>query len=680
LLLKIFIIIDVLNGAIQMAIQFQFFMSRDPFLHEIHLKKTDNEKKRIVSSFPQLNPDACFDDIRTLCLLIDQIQQAVNSNSIEGTRDYFEGQLKGNKALPEEKRNQDSLINDLIFAATHTSCARNIKNAPYHFFNQVNRTQTISNILSKIKKNYILEENFLYIGETKSGKAYGRGKHTASSGIIYEGAWQKGRQIGPSIIRIPGSPRRNGCTYEVIWTKKRTTAPKAKITWDDGTTYEGPLNGHFRPHGFGKKTFPDKCIYEGEWKNGEPDGFGTMIYPGMTPLKGTWYRGVLKKWEPTVQKPDTIEQIEQRVYVHSLKKIAGTHKAKGIPIEAIIDQFKFFVGFDPNNLSSNDQIDLVTQYVSSLDWFKKSDPPAQAGILKFIEVVKNRCFNCSAYNATPQANTAYMKEALSLFAQFIYFMNSPLISEKNKEDALKDFSHTDTNPMIFECSQSVPQRIAGILSIVKKNTIFSDPYCSQRDLLLESFVTEFIRMRADAHLPARIGSQVHFRPWLANFLAEKLKFHTSFESETDPYSFLTLENNMTYLMEDPYLSRVRIIRAIDLDELQLFFSAMIKEQYYAPNIESEVARFVQLLWPFKHKEKLEYKDIKIIEEQFFDELALNCPELEGIMPKYIVPVDPDDEDCTEYQLSEEIFDDLPFLLAHRLVSLGYYSDSAKGTS
>lgn len=663
-----------------MAIQFQFFMGRDSLLHEIHLKKTDNEKKRIVSSFPQLNPNARFEDILTLCHYIDQIQQAVNTNSIWGTKDYFEEQLKGNKALPEDFISHESLIEDLILAATHSSCARNIKNASYHFFDQVNRTQTISDILSKIKKNYIKTENFLYIGETKSGKAYGQGKHTTSGGVVYEGTWQKGRQIGPSIIRIPGSPGRNACTYEVIWTKKRTTAPKAKITWGDGTIYEGPLNGHFRPHGFGKKTFPDGRIYEGEWKNGEPDGFGTMTYPGMTPLKGTWYRNVLKEWESTVQKSDTLEQSYQRDYVHNLKKIPGTHKTKGIPIEVIIDQFKFSVGFDPNNLSSSDQINFVKQYVSSLDWFKESNLSAQEGILKFLGVVERRCFNCSFYNATPQANTAYMKEALILFAQFVYFMTNPLVPEKNKEDALKDFSHTDTNPMIFDCSQSVPVRIAGILSIVKKNTIFLDPYCSQRDLLLESFVTEFIRMRADAHLPERISYQVHFRPWLANFLAKNLEFHTSFESATDPYSFLTFENNITYLMEDPYSTRARIPNIICLDELSLFFSAIIKEQYYAPNIESEVARFVQFLWPFKHKEKLEHKDIKIIEEQFFDELALNCPELEGIMPKYIVPVDPDNEDCVEYCLSEEIFDDLPFLLALHLVSLGYYSDTAKGMS
>lgn len=662
-----------------MAIQFQFFMGRDSFLHEIYLKKKDDGKKRIVSSFPQLNPDACFEEIENLCLLIDQIQQAVNANSIWDTKDYFEGQLKGNKALPENFIGHESLINDLILAATHTSCARNIKNAPYHFFNQVNRTQTISNILSKIKKNYILEENFLYIGETKSGKAHGQGKKKMRNGIVYEGTWKNDRQIGAASIKIPEELGRIARTYEVIWTKKGTTAPKAKIKWADGSTYEGPLNGDW-PHGFGKKTFLGGRIYEGEWKNGEIDGFGTMTYPGMTPLKGTWYRGVLKKWESIVQKTDTLEQSYQQSYIRNLKKIVGTHKRKGIPIGDIIDQFKSSVGFDPNNLSSNDQIDLVTQYVSSLDWFKKSDPPAQAGILKFIEVVKNRCFNCVAYNATPQANTAYMKEALILFAQFIYFMNSPLISEKNKADALKDFSHTDTNPMIFECSQSVPVRIAGILSVLKRNTIFLDPYCSQRDRLLESFVGKFICMRGNAGLPERIGYEIHFRPWLANLLAKTMDFHTSFQSETDPYSFLTYDNNILYLTEDPRFSRVRMIRAIDLDDLLQFFSALIKEQYYAPNIESEVPRFVQFLWPFKHKEKLEYKDITILEEQFFDELALNCPELEGIMQKYIVPLDPDDEDCIEYRLSEEIFDDLPFLLALRLVSLGYYSDTAKGTS
>lgn len=53
---------------------------------------------------------------------------------------------------------------------------------------------------------------------------------------------------------------------------------EGKITWEDGTTYEGFIeNG--KMEGEGKITFKDGATYEGAWKLGKKEGFGAFVFP-----------------------------------------------------------------------------------------------------------------------------------------------------------------------------------------------------------------------------------------------------------------------------------------------------------------------------------------------------------------------------------------------------------------
>lgn len=62
-----------------------------------------------------------------------------------------------------------------------------------------------------------------------------------------------------------------------------------------GSTYVGQVNADDKPHGKGKKTWPDSCVYDGDWVNGVREGKGTLEEHGEGIC--TWPDGRKGKYE-----------------------------------------------------------------------------------------------------------------------------------------------------------------------------------------------------------------------------------------------------------------------------------------------------------------------------------------------------------------------------------------------
>ena len=69
--------------------------------------------------------------------------------------------------------------------------------------------------------------------------------------------------------------------------KRKMIKEKKKITYEDGTTYEGSMTDGIY-NGQGTITWTNGASYKGEWKNGKKDGIGQYTYPDKTTYKGGW--------------------------------------------------------------------------------------------------------------------------------------------------------------------------------------------------------------------------------------------------------------------------------------------------------------------------------------------------------------------------------------------------------
>lgn len=224
--------------------------------------KTEQEKKRIVDSFPALNPKCKIDDIMGLKTLIEEIQKTSNARIItKQDRDYIIEKLSSNKALPIQNRETaETLADDLILASLHKSTFYSgigfLRTKKINYFNHINHTETIKKILKKIDQNYCLYPNGdLHIGsyDTHSRRT-GYGTFTYYFGDIktkkYEGYWLNETFHGQGTCKyfFPLKERYEG-------------------SWEQG-----------KRHGMGTHIFADKSKYEGHWKRDMRQGDGTLTF------------------------------------------------------------------------------------------------------------------------------------------------------------------------------------------------------------------------------------------------------------------------------------------------------------------------------------------------------------------------------------------------------------------
>lgn len=65
-----------------------------------------------------------------------------------------------------------------------------------------------------------------------------------------------------------------------------------KLSYKDGSHYEGELTAHGQRDGFGKLVFANKGVYEGGWRNDKMHGKGVLLYPdGDEAYSGEWFEG-----------------------------------------------------------------------------------------------------------------------------------------------------------------------------------------------------------------------------------------------------------------------------------------------------------------------------------------------------------------------------------------------------
>jgi hypothetical protein len=174
----------------------------------------------------------------------------------------------------------------------------------------------------KIYKNGVYKEPGVYEGDLKDDKRDGKGKMTYLNGNVYEGNWKDDKRDGTGIMIYANDDvyegdwkdgKRNGngkMTYEIY--KSKLVAPDIqgeeqqvdtyKVLdgkWEDDTFIEGTsiltdgsiYRGEFGKlvdivdtskdtdkvsqaiffNGKGKMTYANGDVYEGDWKNGNPD-------------------------------------------------------------------------------------------------------------------------------------------------------------------------------------------------------------------------------------------------------------------------------------------------------------------------------------------------------------------------------------------------------------------------
>jgi len=143
-----------------------------------------------------------------------------------------------------------------------------------------------------------------------------QGRMTYSNNKTYQGHWKNNKRHGEGVLKFSlygknyeykGSfvnDKKHGLGILIVKDENSIISElkaefiegrpedKGQIKYKDGEIYDGDLKEMFLRHGFGKMTFPDKKIYEGEWKENQMHGLGTMTYSNGSIYVGNWSKGV----------------------------------------------------------------------------------------------------------------------------------------------------------------------------------------------------------------------------------------------------------------------------------------------------------------------------------------------------------------------------------------------------
>lgn len=107
----------------------------------------------------------------------------------------------------------------------------------------------------------VLEDGTLYEGETFANIPHGHGRAEYTSGLVYEGEWNRGKYSG-----------------------------KGKFIYPDGDTWEGEFKDNEPKTGYGKILY-DKAYYVGNIQNGNRIGNGKFVYSNGDVYEGEFKDG-----------------------------------------------------------------------------------------------------------------------------------------------------------------------------------------------------------------------------------------------------------------------------------------------------------------------------------------------------------------------------------------------------
>ncbi|MFK8058235.1 MAG: caspase family protein [Saprospiraceae bacterium] len=176
-----------------------------------------------------------------------------------------------------------------------------------------------------------LDNGDVYTGDWKQGLMDGQGQYTYKSGAVYSGMFQRGKLNGQGTMRYP-----DGAYYQGEWSNNRKHGA-GKLVTPSGKTRQGrwavgkfvgavssnslasqekptpvkpvvhrqeytistakptsssspfrDCNTVFCEEGFGRYTYRDGAVYEGEFEEGKPSGEGVVHYTNGDVYTGGW--------------------------------------------------------------------------------------------------------------------------------------------------------------------------------------------------------------------------------------------------------------------------------------------------------------------------------------------------------------------------------------------------------
>jgi len=164
-------------------------------------------------------------------------------------------------------------------------------------------------------------------GQTKEGKANGKGMFIWKDGSKFNGEWKDNYRHGRGVYLCT-----DGTKFDGMWKEDKFHGRGVKV-WFDGTKYEGDWKSGLR-HGKGVKTWKDGTKYQGMWSEGQMHGRGEFVWPDGTRFQGIWERGkcdegtytfALKtatlqgRWVPKITREKLVEAYYEREAKSKLK-------------------------------------------------------------------------------------------------------------------------------------------------------------------------------------------------------------------------------------------------------------------------------------------------------------------------------------------------------------------------
>lgn len=325
------------------------------------------------------------------------------------------------------------------------------------------------------------------------------------------------------------------------------------------------------------------------------------------------------------------------------------------------------------------QIQRAEAYLKQQDWYLNATSEAQIGFANYFKRLRHT-LGLLPDSTAPQ----FIRLSWVYFAKLLYFMDSPEIPEKNKQDALAGFASEKFNL----CAESIPERMQAYITLLLANTKYCDLYATQRNYLLESFLIKFAEMRSAAHClrpewqdgswvyvrrehlaPVHDDYEAHLKPWFANVVAAELGFETSFCSKTDPYAQHD-EYCAQYYLDERYFDQDYGIRyrrtTLKLADVLSAFRAFVKQYYETPEASEVVRRLSGRLRPFVDVTALNPANHREI-DSVCSLLGMNTEEKSSYY-------------SADFQrLSPQLLLDLPCLTRRHLARLEYCVDPLSAT-
>lgn len=119
-----------------------------------------------------------------------------------------------------------------------------------------------------------------YIGDSLNNQPHGDGRYISVEGTCYTGSWKCGKPNGQGKELYPHNMGHFKGEY-----KNGVKNGFGKISFEDGSVYEGQL-ANDNIEGYGILFWPDLKVYRGLWKDNKMCGKGRMEWPN-----GMFYEG-----------------------------------------------------------------------------------------------------------------------------------------------------------------------------------------------------------------------------------------------------------------------------------------------------------------------------------------------------------------------------------------------------